>query len=338
MERQRIRIHGQLLLCAAAALVGAYLLRRVLWALLAQMTAAAVLMLLALPLCRLLERRWSPSLSAVLSLGALAAAVIAAVLLLVPPVARQFRQLTEALPAVIAWCQKRLMLAQSWLAERDISLIPARDELFGQLGGKVGGWVTSLAGMVGHAAQGVGQLLLSPLLAFYLLRDRRRIASGLTLTIPVKYRARAVRAAREMRRETAGFLRGQLILSLVVGGLTAVALLVVGTPGWLLLGVFMGVMEMVPYIGPFIAGVPAVLLAMQGGLARALWTLGAIMLVQQLEGTFLSPRLLSGATRLHPLAVLLAISAGGMLGGAIGMVAVIPAMVSVRGALRGWRR
>lgn len=338
MEQRRVRIHGQLLLYAAAALLAAFLLRRVLGALLAQMAAAAVLMLLALPLCRLLERKWSPSLSAALSLGVLAAAVIAAVLLLVPPVARQFRQLTDALPAVIAWCRERFMTAQLWLNERDISLTPARDELFGQLGSRIGGWVTSLAGMVGHAAQGLGQLMLSPLLAFYLLRDRRRMAAGLTLTIPVKYRARAVRAAREMRRETAGFLRGQLILSLVVGTLTAAALLVVGTPGWLLLGVFMGVMEMVPYIGPFIAGVPAVLLAMQGGLARALWTLGALVLVQQMEGTFLSPRLLSGATRLHPLAVLLAISAGGMLGGAIGMVAVIPAMVSARGALRGWRR
>ena len=338
MEQRRVRIPGQLFAVAAVTLVAGVLLRRVLWALLVQMAAAAVLMLLALPLCRLMERRWSPSLSAALSLGVLAAVVVAAVLLLVPPVMRQFRQLTDALPAVIAWSQKRWQVLQSWLSEREISLSPARDELFVQLGSKVGGWVTSLAGMVGHAAQGVGQLLLSPLLAFYLLRDRHHIAAGLTLTVPVRYRARAVRAAWEMRRETAGFLRGQLILSLVVGALTAVALLVVRTPGWLLLGVFMGVMEMVPYIGPFIAGVPAVLLAMQGGLARALWTLGALMLVQQLEGTFLSPRLLSGATRLHPLAVLLAISAGGMLGGAVGMVLMIPAVVSVRGALRGWRR
>ena len=338
MERQRVRMPGQLLAAGAGLLVAVALLRHVLWALLVQLAAAAVLMLLALPLCRLLERRWSASMSAALSLGVLAGGIIAAILLLVPPVVRQFQQLTDALPAVIAWCQQRLQWLQAWLAERDISLIPARDEIFGQLSGRIGGWVASLAGIVVHAAQGVSQLLLSPLLAFYLLRDRRRIASGLTLTIPVRYRARAVRAAREMRRETAGFLRGQLILSLAVGVFTGLSLLVVGTPGWLLLGVFMGVMEMVPYIGPFIAGVPAVLLAMQGGLARTLWTLGALVLVQQLEGTFLSPRLLSGATRLHPLLVLLAISAGGMLGGTLGMVAVIPAMVSVRGALRGWRR
>ena len=99
----------------------------------------------------------------------------------------------------------------------------------------------------------------------------------------------------------------------------------------------MGVMELIPYIGPFIAGVPAVLLALQSGWTAALWTLLAICLVQQVEANLLSPRLLSGATRLHPLAVLLAIAFGGMAGGVIGMMAALPLVVCVRGAVRGWR-
>ena len=90
-------------------------------------------------------------------------------------------------------------------------------------------------------------------------------------------------------------------------------------------------------MGPVIAGIPAVLLALQGGWVAALWTLGVLLLVQQIESGLLSPRFLSGATRLHPLAVLLAISAGGLLGGALGMVAALPVVVSLRGALRGWR-
>ena len=105
----------------------------------------------------------------------------------------------------------------------------------------------------------------------------------------------------------------------------------------LLLGLFMGVMELIPYIGPFIAGVPAVLLALQSGWTAALWTLLAICLVQQVEANLLSPRLLSGATRLHPLAVLLAIAFGGMAGGVVGMMAALPLVVCVRGAVRGWR-
>ena len=149
--------------------------------------------------------------------------------------------------------------------------------------------------------------------------------------------ARGIRAAREMRRESALYLRGQLILSLFVAAMTALALLLTRTPGALLLGLFMGVMELIPYIGPFIAGVPAVLLALQSGWTAALWTLLAICLVQQVEANLLSPRLLSGATRLHPLAVLLAIAFGGMAGGVVGMMAALPVVVCVRGAVRGWR-
>ena len=122
-----------------------------------------------------------------------------------------------------------------------------------------------------------------------------------------------------------------------VAAMTALALLLTRTPGALLLGLFMGVMELIPYIGPFIAGVPAVLLALQSGWTAALWTLLAICLVQQVEANLLSPRLLSGATRLHPLAVLLAIAFGGMAGGVVGMMAALPLVVCVRGAVRGWR-
>ena len=81
----------------------------------------------------------------------------------------------------------------------------------------------------------------------------------------------------------------------------------------------------------------AVLLALQSGWTAALWTLLAICLVQQVEANLLSPRLLSGATRLHPLAVLLAIAFGGMAGGVVGMMAALPLVVCVRGAVRGWR-
>ena len=110
-----------------------------------------------------------------------------------------------------------------------------------------------------------------------------------------------------------------------------------GTPGWLMLGILMGVMELVPYIGPVIAGVPAVLLALQGGWGKALWTLATLVVIQELEGAVLSPRLVGGATALHPMTVLLLVSAGGMAAGTLGMVLVIPLVVSVRGALRGWR-
>ena len=322
---------------AGLAVLAAFLLRKVLMALVWQLAAGYALMALALPLCRLLERRFSPTAAATLSFAVLTVLLLGGLLLLIPPLLQQLRQVSDMLPAVVSWGQGLWSRIQARVQEKGIDLTPVRDGLFTHLSQRAGALMSGAAQAAGHALQALSKLFLAPLLAFYLLRDRRRIASTLTLLLPVRHRARAVRAAREMRRETANFLRGQLLLSAFVGILTAIGLLLTGTQGWLVLGLLMGVMELVPYIGPVIAGIPAVLLALQGGMGRALWALGVLVAVQQLEGGLLSPRLLSGATRLHPLLVLLAISAGGMLGGAMGMLLALPAVVSLRGAMRGLR-
>lgn len=338
MERTRIAAHRwRLVLFGVLALAAGILLRHVLRALAMQVLAAAVLMLLALPLCRHLEKRLPGSAAAALSLAMLLALTALAVMLLLPPVMGQVESLASSLPALAENLKAHLLRFTAWLEERGMDLSAARDTFFGRLTDAAGGLVTRVMSMATGIIGALSKVLLSPLMAFYLLRDRRKIAAGLTLLLPVKHRARGVRAAREMKRETAAFFRGQLVLSLAVGGMTAAALAIVGVPGWLLLGVLMGVLELVPYVGPLIAGVPAVLLALQGGWVKALWAAGVLVVIQEVEGAVLSPRLVGGATALHPLAVLLLVSAGGMIGGALGMVAVIPVVVSVRGAIRGWR-
>ena len=338
MERTNFAAHRwRLILFWAAVLAAAIFLWDVLRALGMQLLAASVLMLLALPLCRHLEKRLPGGAAAALSLAMLLCSAALALMLLLPPALEQIRLLAGSLPALAENLQGYLAQAGLWLHERGVDLAPLRDGLFGRITEAAGGLVSRAMSVVTTLVGSLSKMLLSPLMAFYLLRDRRRIASAMTLLLPVSCRTRGVRAAREMKRETAAFLRGQLLLSLAVGCMTAVGLLLTGTPGWLLLGVLMGILELVPYIGPVIAGAPAVLLALQGGWVKALWTLAVLVLIQEIEGTLLSPRMVGGATTLHPMAVLLLVSAGGLIAGALGMVLVIPVVVSVRGAVRGWR-
>ena len=315
-----LRKEAGLLIAGTVALVIAF------WSLIMSMLSllavAGVLTLLSLPLCKVLEKRLPSGAAAAIALLTLLGAVLGMLWGLIPPLLRQSAQLMSRLPALEA---------------RGIPLGDMQAELFSRISAAAGQLAATLVSGIRRLTGSVSQWLLAPLLSFYFLRDRKRLCLLLSLVLPVKYRARGIRAAREMRRESALYLRGQLILSLFVAAMTALALLLTRTPGALLLGLFMGVMELIPYIGPFIAGVPAVLLALQSGWTAALWTLLAICLVQQVEANLLSPRLLSGATRLHPLAVLLAIAFGGMAGGVVGMMAALPLVVCVRGAVRGWR-
>lgn len=338
MERTKMAAHRWRLILFFVGLIAAVvLLWDVIRAIGMQVLAASLLMLLALPVCRQLEKRFSGSMAAILSLVILLCGAAAAMMLLVPAVVQQVQTLGAILPPLAEMLQGYLVRITGWMENRGLDLAPIRDGLMSQLSGAAGGLVTRAVELASTIIGSLSQVLLSPLLAFYLLRDRRRISAGLTLLLPVALRARGVRAAREMRRESAAYLRGQLLLSLIVGSMTAIGLLLTGTPGWLILGVLMGVMELVPYIGPVIAGIPAVLLSIQGGWVRALWTLIVLVIIQETEGAVLSPRLVGGATALHPMAVLLMVSAGGIAGGALGMVLVIPAVVSLRGAVRGWR-
>lgn len=327
-----------LVLGVAAAVTILIVFRRALWTVLVQLAVACLLLWAALPLCRHLERRFSPGLSAALSLLLLGAAVLALVLGVIPTLVTQVRLLSASLPELVQWGNQQLSMLSDFLVRRGVNVALLRDDLIQQVQRMAGALVSGAAQGLRGVASSVSTVLLSPLMAYYLLRDRKRVSTALTLLVPVRHRSRVVRALWEMRRETTGFLRGQLVVSAAVGSLTALGLLAVGTPGWLLWGILMGVMEVIPYLGPWIAGVPAVLFALQNGWLRALWALVVIFAVQQLEGTFLSPRLLSGATRLHPVVILLVITAGGVMGGAWGMILSIPLVVSLRGAVRGLRR
>lgn len=327
----------RLILFAAGAAAAVFVFRDALRLLALQLLAAAVLALLALPLCRQMEKKLPPGVSATASLAVLLCAAAAMVLLLVPPAVRQVQQLTNSLPGLMDNARALLHRGASWLESRGVASSALREGLLGPLTDAAAALVSRAMGAASALLGSISQVMLSPLLAFYLLRDRRKAAAALTLLLPVQQRARGVRAAREMKRETAAYLRGQLLLSLSVGSMTALGLLLTGTPGWLMLGALMAVLELIPYIGPLIAGIPAVLLALQGGWARALWTLAVLVVIQELEGAVLSPRLVGNATSLHPMTVLLLVSAGGMIAGAWGMVLAVPMVVSIRGALRGWR-
>lgn len=329
--RKRIWQGGLLL----ALILAAVWARALLWQAVLQLFFGMLAALAALPVMRLLERRLPAGLSASLSMMALGAGLLGALMLLVPFVVEQVRQLMGMLPLFYAQLSHWMQQGESWLADNGIGL---GEELKASLLAKGQTLLTNVLpatmAKAGGLLDGLGKLLLAPAFAFYFLRDRRSIGAWLLMTLPVGYRETALRMLREMRRELAGFLRGQLMISAVVGGLTAVGLLLVGLPNWPLLGMVMGILELIPYVGPFLGGAVVALFALQGGLGQTLWAMGVVVVVQQLEGGMLSPKLMSDATRLHPVLVLLAVMLGGLAGGIMGILAALPLALCARAVLR----
>lgn len=327
-NRTRWKIAG-----AAAGVALVIWLRSLLWQAAVLLFLGMVTALAALPLMKRLEKKFSPGASAALSLAVLSAGLLLGVVVLVPALLSQGRQLAAMLPGVLERMNAVLLSGEAWLrqhgAGQDLTLkkVLISPETIGAAAPKVVNWMGGMAGSI-------GQWMLAPVLAFYFLRDRRLIARRGLQMLPVDKRGLIVHILREMRRETAGYLRGQLLVSVIVGGLTAAGLLFCGIPAWLALGVMMGVLELIPYAGPLIGAAAVAVFAAPLGLGRMLWALGVVLAVQQAEGSVLSPRLISDATRLHPVVIVLCIALGAAAAGVTGILLSVPLLLCLRSAFR----
>ena len=329
LTKRQFRQGGIALLVLAVAIWA----RALLWNVVLQLFLGMLVALAALPIMKRLEKRLSLSLAASLSMTTLTIGLIGLLVLIVPLIGEQIRQLAAFLPKLYEQANGWLTQVQQWTAQNGIALdiqstaMEKGQSLLGEI-------LPQAASRMSAAAEKIGKVMLAPLFAFYFLRDRRQIGAWLLLCIPQDWRSTAIKALREMRRESAGFLRGQLMVSGAVAILTAIGLLFCGVPAWLLLGFTMGVLELIPYVGPILGGALVVIFALPGGFSRAIWALVVVVVVQQLEGGMLSPSLMSGATRLHPVVVLLCLMAGGAVGGIMGILFSVPLLLCARAAAR----
>ena len=135
-----------------------------------------------------------------------------------------------------------------------------------------------------------------------------------------------------------GYISGVLKTSAFVTAATFLSLTVLGVRDALLLSLFMGVFEVLPYIGPVLAAVPIVLAALGQSWQQALFALGLVVLVQQIEGNFVSPHFAASSTSIHPMLALSSVFILGSLFGLWGIMLAIPAVVTARSLLWSLRR
>ncbi len=176
------------------------------------------------------------------------------------------------------------------------------------------------------------------IVSFYLLRDIGKINRYLENLVPFAYRE----DYRMLKREVAGvwnsFLRGELILCLVVGVCVGVTMWALGVRNAFWLGVMAGILEVIPSFGPILAAIPGLAFAFFLGSARlplsSFWFTvavgGAYTLIQQLENNFLVPRIIGRSVNLHPLVILFGVLIGASLGGILGIFLAAPVIATLR--------
>jgi predicted PurR-regulated permease PerM len=191
--------------------------------------------------------------------------------------------------------------------------------------------LAALSGLARGAFALVFGLTVGPVIAFYVLVDLRNFSEKALRLVPPQHRTEVEHVGGELGKVVGGFVRGQLLIALFVGGATSLALGVVGLRFWLIIGVISGFANLVPLLGPFVAGVLGVTVALvTDGLGLALLVMVLMTGVQQLESSVLSPLIMGRTVRIHPLAVLFGVLIAAALWGILGMLLVVPAVAAAK--------
>lgn len=266
-------------------------------------------------------------------------AAVLVTLIVLPILLNQVTGLLSAVPDYVARAATRL---QPLIAELRHRVSAANfneiQKAVSQYAGSAVSWIGTVIGSLWQGGMALIDLLslvfITPVVAFYMLRDWDHMIGVIDQNLPVAQRETIRGLGREVNRTLSRFIRGQLIVCLLLGLFYAVALTIVGLNFGLLVGLMTGLLSIIPYVGSLVGLVSSVGIALVQYDDWTMWALvlGIFVLGQFLEGNFVTPKLVGDSVGLHPVWVIFALLAAGSLFGFTGVMLAVP-MAAVIGVL-----
>ncbi|MEC1669372.1 AI-2E family transporter [Bacillus mojavensis] len=188
------------------------------------------------------------------------------------------------------------------------------------------------AGTIEGAISGIRKVLdyfliaaTIPFLVFYMVKDIELMKKTVWYLTPKSWRKRGSAFLLDVDDSLGDYIRGQLLVCLILGAVAGITFWIFDLPYPLILGLISGITNVIPYFGPFIGAVPALLIAMTISVKAVLVVVITVFVLQFLEGNVLSPFIVGRSLKMHPVVIMLALLAGGELAGIVGMILAVPA-------------
>jgi predicted PurR-regulated permease PerM len=324
------------LLTGALVFVWIISIRSLVFSLLTPFLIAAAIAYAVNPLINFLTKHGLSRLLATLALFVFIIAVLVTLsFTLIPRLASEVRDLGAQLPQMTTEWYERLGDWYRSIVSTANFMPETLDDLVEYLDlQSIRGWLIDSAGTfvqrITTWVSSLVMLIVIPVLTFYFLKDGDQICANIRKMIPPDSRPRIYPLARDIDGVLGGFIRGQLMIAAFVGVSSIILLLLLGVNYAILIGVIAGIANIVPYLGPIIGGSIAVLFALLISPFRALLVIVAFIGIQQIEGNILEPIIFGKQVGLHPVLVVLALLAGGSLGGILGLLVAVPAAAVIR--------
>lgn len=301
---------------------------------------AAGLVFLLEPMVRVFQRLRIPRvLSAILAFLVVVAVILAVVSLILPTIRVQAEELGQQLPDLyvtgIDWAREvgtklgvdvdELLSQQAiedWLND------PANQETVQNL---LLGFGAGAGQVIRGVTEAVAVLVLAPVLAIYLLIDLERFKANSLGVTPPRFREETAFVAGEVSTAMGSFVRGQLLVSLIVGIASSLGMWLIDLPFWLIIGILAGFLNLIPFMGPVVGGALAALVALLNrDLTQAVWAVVIFVVIQQVDNHVITPLVQRARVNLSPLVIILALIIGGSVAGLLGVLVAVPMTAAIR--------
>jgi predicted PurR-regulated permease PerM len=313
---------------------GVLLLVFVLWTVPAVITIAilgtALALLLSYPV-RVLDNYIPRQIAVLVTLLGTVAIVAGVLWIAIPPIASEVTEFAADLPGIVDDAEERLReTARDW---EEQGLLPAdADDMIGDLEAELGDRAKNsvepiVTGLLGQVTGLVGLFITVFGILFVgitLLLDADRLRRKITRNFPERYHDDLDQLWTDLGDSMSRYLGGLIVIAVAQGVLITIGLLFLGVPYALLMGVWVAITSIIPYVGAWLGAGPAIVLALLESPLDAVWVLLLYFAVNVLEGNFLTPRIQGDAVRVHPIIVLLTVVAVGSLFGILGVVLAVP--------------
>ncbi|WP_042345719.1 AI-2E family transporter [Bacillus massiliigorillae] len=172
-----------------------------------------------------------------------------------------------------------------------------------------------------------------PLIAFYFLKDWETMKRAAWYITPARIRKQSKAFLLDVEQSLGNYIRGQIIVCLIIGAISALLLWLIKVKYSLLLGIIIGITNVIPYFGPIIGAVPAIIIAAATNPNHVIWVAVIVFGLQFVEGNILSPLIVGKSLHMHPLLIMLSLFIGGEVSGVIGLIIAVPILAILKVAI-----
>ncbi|MDN6639563.1 MAG: AI-2E family transporter [Tetragenococcus sp.] len=298
---------------------------------------AGILFYLMNPVVNFFERKGVKRYYSIIGLFILVAGLIAwGVIVIIPAIREQVTTFAERLPGYIGTVQAGLanFFSAPIFDKVQDQIAVSGERIMSSITGVVQNISTTTFQSIGNFFGAVASIFIAivtmPVILFYLLKDGKKLAPYFVQFLPTKMRQPTLRVLREMNQQVSSYIRGQLAVAFAVAILFMIGFSIIGLDYAITLGVVAGFLNLIPYIGSFLAMIPAIFLGIVGGSVLLIKVIIVFAVEQMIEGRLISPLVLGNQLAVHPVTILFVLLTAGKLFGFFGVVLGVPAYAALK--------